>query len=362
MFDRITYQNFPPLIFHLTAAGMTATRLKDFPGRDVSITHIKILNFANMNQSAFNNIVDELEAVHDKTGSHVKITSLIISQGDHYFTHYFEARSPVDIRSVAKPIVCLALGIAIEKGLYFDGERISLDTPIWKFLSKYTNIREPANELKWQEVLLIDCLRITLGHDRGLIFSSDVKEQGESNLIDYVVNYPITGEVGKDFIYSNAGTFVISTLISEYLGMGLDEFVCENLFAPLGISEYQWKYYGKYCAGCTGLKLQNEDLHKIGKLIVNDGVYDGGQLVPKLWIDKMRAPHVGSPTHRYVAGRAFPKWSYGLNLWICQDGNYYCDGTDGQYLLFIANKGILATTLGHQPDTEPVSHCLGILK
>ena len=155
-----------------------------------------------------------------------------------------------------------ALGIAIQNGLSFDGELIDLSTPIWKFVSKYTKMHDPLNELKWSTVRLIDCLRITLGHDKGLIFSQDVKTQGEDNLIDYVVNYPITGEVGRDFVYSNAGTFLISTLVTEYLHKGLDQFVAEHLFVPLGISDFKWKKYGKYCAGCTGLSLQNEDLDR----------------------------------------------------------------------------------------------------
>jgi CubicO group peptidase (beta-lactamase class C family) len=315
-----------------------------------------------MNHRDFDRVVEQLETVRDKQGSHLKMASIIVSQGDSYFEHYFQPKQPVDIRSIAKPIVCLALGIAIENGLYLDGERIELNTPIWSLLSKYVSVHDPKNRDKWEQVRLVDCLRITLGHDRGLVFSSDVKAQGESNLIDYVVNYPITGEVGRNFVYSNAGTFVISTLITEYLGKGLDEFVSDYVFSPLKISDYVWKKYGKYCAGCTGLVLQNEDLHKIGRLIINDGIYGGSQIAPRHWIDMMRSPQVDSPTHRYVADRAFPKWSYGLNLWICEDGNYYCDGTDGQYMVFIAEKGIIITTLGYQPDTEPVSHCLGMLK
>jgi CubicO group peptidase (beta-lactamase class C family) len=315
-----------------------------------------------MNSQDFDRVVEALETAHDKTGSNLKMASIIVSQGESYFSHYFRPKCPVDVRSIAKPIVCLALGRAIDRGLYFNGCRIELTTPIWRFLSTYTTVHDPVNKEKWEQVLLIDCLRITLGHDKGLVFSADVKAQGESNLIDYVVNYPITGEVGKDFVYSNAGTFVISTLITEFLGRGLDEFVAEQVLSPLGVSEYSWRKYGKYCAGCTGLVLQNEDLHKIGRLILDDGNYNGQQLVPRYWIDSMRRPHVAAPTYRYIADRAFPKWSYGLNLWICDTGSYYCDGTDGQYMVVIADKKILVTTLGFQPDSEPVSHCIGMFK
>lgn len=315
-----------------------------------------------INQEKFNSVINQLETALDKKGNHLDMDSVIVSDENNYYSHYFKEKEKVDIRSIAKPIVCMAIGAAIEKGLYFEGVKIGLDTPIWQFLSKYSTVDDPENIKKWQKEVLMDCFRITMGHDKGLMFSSDVKEHEENDLVNYVLNYPITREIGKDFIYSNAGTFLVSTLITENLGQNLDELVNEYIFSPMGISDYTWKKFGKYCAGCTGLKMQNEDLHKIGKLLINNGVYEGNQLVPSHWIEKMRSPQVPSPTHRYVSDRAYPKWSYGMNLWICQDGNYYCDGSEGQYLIIIPKKNIVITTTGHQKDTEPVSNCLGLWK
>lgn len=311
-----------------------------------------------MSQEIFNKVINDLKTVRDKKGEYLNMSSIIVSDYGNSYTHYFKDREQVDVRSIAKPIVCMAMGIAIENGLYFDGVKVGLDTPIWQFLSNYTAIDDPVNRRKWEKVVLFDCFRITLGHDVGLMFSSDVKQHNENDLVNYVVNYQITHEVGKDFVYSNAGTFLISTLITEYMGINLDQFVDKYIFSPLNITDYSWKKYGKYTTGCTGLKIYNEDLHKIGRLLINNGVYQGKQLVPNDWINRMKTPQVSSPTHRYIEGRAFPKWSYGMNLWICEDGNYYCDGTDGQYMIIIPYKGVVITTMGHQSDTEPISNCL----
>jgi len=314
------------------------------------------------NQEKFNRNIQELENVLDKKGNHLAMASVFVSIGNESYSHFFMEPQKVDIRSIAKPIVCMAFGIAIEKGLFFDGVKINLDTPIWQFLSKFTSVSSSENIRQWQKITLIDCFRITIGHDKGLMFSADIKEQDENNLANYVVNYPITGEVGKDFVYSNAGTFLISTIITEFMGIGLDDFVNQALFTPLSISDFSWKKFGKYCAGCTGLKMKNEDLHKIGTLLLNDGVYEGKQLVPINWINKMKTPQVVSPTHRYIADRTFPKWSYGMNLWICEDGNYYCDGSEGQYLIIIPKNKTIITSLGYQTDTEPISSSFGIWK
>jgi CubicO group peptidase (beta-lactamase class C family) len=312
-----------------------------------------------MTQELFDRVVQKMQLAHDKSGSALRMASLIVSDPEGSYSHYFRDPIGVDIRSIAKPIVALAIGRAIADGLYFGGVKVELTTPIWQFLSTYCNLEHTENEKQWQKVTLLDCLRITLGHDKGLVFSADLRGRDVNTLVDYVVNYPITREVGEDFVYSNAGTFLVSTLVTECLGVSLDELVARCIFAPLGISEFRWKKYGKYCAGCTGLVLQNTDLHKIARLLFDGGMFEGRQVVPRDWVDAMKRPQVAAPTHRYIADRAFPKWSYGLNLWICEDGNYYCDGTDAQYLICIPGRGVVITALGFQPDTEPVSQCLG---
>ena len=315
-----------------------------------------------MNKQLFDNVIERMTTSLDKNGNHLNMNSIMVSDDYNTFTYYFTKREKIDLRSIPKPILCLAVGAAIENGLEFNGEKIALETPVWKYLSKYATINNDEQRAKWEKIKLIDLFRITFGHEKGIMFSKDVREHNEDELINYIVNYPIKYESGQHFVYSNAGGYLISSLISEYCGVSADEFVDYYIFSKLGIKDFTWKKYGKYCAGCTGLKMFNEDIHKIAKLILNNGYFEDQSIVPVSWIEEMRKPQVQAPTHRYIYDRAFPKWSYGLNLWICEDGNYYCDGSDGQYLIIIPKKRIAVTALGYQSDTLPVSEALGLFK
>lgn len=320
----------------------------------------------------FLKVVSAMNTEMDAKGNHLDMVGLIVSQDDKKYVHYFREREKIDVRSIAKPIVCLAFGKAISDGLMFGNTRVTLDAKIGPLVSKYVDIKTQHNRESWDLLTIRDCFKITFGHDKGIMFSKDVKEHDENALIDYVLNYPITGNVGKDFIYSNAGTFILSTLVTEYLGISLDTFVDKYIFSPMEITDYSWKKFGKYCAGCTGLKMHCEDLHKIAKLFLDGGIYNGKEIVPKSWIQNMIMPLNLVPTHRYKKGRAFPKFSYGLNMWICgdidengvysMDGNYYCDGTDGQYIIIIPSNRIVIAATGYQPNTEPVSKILGCFK
>lgn len=315
-----------------------------------------------MHENVFDRVLDALRAAKDSTGSPLKVESIIYTDTTGTRQHHFTAPRPVNLRSIAKPIVCLALGKAIDEGMTWDETRISLSSKIWPYLSQIVNTRSEECERAWKIVTIRDLMRSTLGHDKGLLFSKDIKDRDPDSLLDYVVNYPISGSVGKDFVYSNAGAFVLSNLISKFSRIDLDRFVGDRLLSPIGICDVSWDKFGQTVAGCTGLWMSNVDLHKVGVLLLNDGRIDGEQLVPASHIAEMRQAQVTAPTHRYIAERAFPKWSYGLCLWICEDGTYYCDGTDGQYLIVLPRQEAVITVVASQPDTVPISEALGLFK
>lgn len=310
----------------------------------------------------FDRVVEALQSSRDSNGSSLNIESLIYTDDKGTRQHQFTPTRQVNLRSIAKPIACLALGKGIDQGMIWDGEAVSLSTKVWPLLSKIVETRTVEIEDAWKQVTIRDLLRSTIGHQTGLLFSKDIKGRDPNSLLDYVVSQPITGKVGRDFVYSNAGLFVLSSLISKFSGVDLDQFVQDLLFSPLGVHDVKWERFGRTVAGCTGLWMSNVDLHRVGRLLLNDGSIDGVQIVPAAFIAEMRTPQVPGPTHRFVLGRAFPKWSYGLCLWICEDGTYYCDGTDGQYLIVFPNKKAVATLLASQPDTVPISDSLGLFK
>ncbi|MEP4552282.1 serine hydrolase domain-containing protein [Tateyamaria sp.] len=315
-----------------------------------------------MGIQAFDDVISYLQTTEDKNGNKVDMESVIASQGADFRSHYFRDEGLVNLRSIAKPVADLALGAAIGKGLRFKETEIFLDTLVLPFISEYCQFQSEDNRRAWSQVTVKDLLRVTLGHDKGIMFSKDIKDRDPKTFVNYVVNYPITETVGEHFVYSNAGSFILSTLVTEFLGLKLVDFVDEHLFRPLSIKNFDWDSFGKYTAGCTGLWMSNRDLHKIGQLLLNQGNWEGAQIVPSHFVSEMTKPQVASPTHRYIESRAFAKWSYGLNLWICEDGSYFCDGTDGQYLVIIPDQKLVVTALGPQPDALPVSNALGLLK
>jgi CubicO group peptidase (beta-lactamase class C family) len=290
------------------------------------------------------------------------VASLVVSDAHETLSHYFRDDEPTNVRSIAKPIVCLALGIAIDRGLRIGSTTVTLDSPVWPLIKSFAPTLNSREIEHWSEVRLIDLLRITFGQETGIMFSKDLAGRDPATFLSYILEFPARGLVGKDFVYSNAGTYLLSAIITEGIGTGLDDFVQDELLSKLDIEKPRWDRYGDYVAGCTGLWVRNEELHKVGQLLNSGGVYRGARVASAKFIEMMRSPQVAPPTHRYVQSRTFPKWSYGLNLWICEDGTYYCDGTDGQYLIVIPENERVITVLAHEPDSVLISDALKLFK
>jgi len=310
-----------------------------------------------LNEAVFESVLENFRSIVDKTGSHLRMDSVMISQGDTVFRRDFTDDPVNDLRSVSKPTLCLAIGIALEEGLILRGQRIGLDTAIWPFFEEKVELRNLRNRHSLSRVKLRHLLNHTIGYDVGLMFSKDLKDRDPDRLLDYIFNTEIIHEPGSRFVYSNVGPYIFSALIGEELGVNLSTWVERHLFNKIGISNYNWKNYGPYCAACTGLRLSMSDLHTIAKLLVNDGRFEGQQVVPAAWVAAMRRPQVETPT-MYDESRVFPKYAYGYYLYICKNGTYYCDGTDGQYLIVLPKSSVVITTFGHQSDMKPITECL----
>jgi CubicO group peptidase (beta-lactamase class C family) len=310
-----------------------------------------------MNPNQFHQIIASLEAARDEGNQPLKMDSLMITKGNDTFVHHWSARHKMkDLRSLTKPILCMALGIALENGLNLRGERIDLNTRIWPFLEDRVKITNCRNAPLLKKVTLRHLLTHTIGFDHGFMFREDVKQRDQNSLLEYIFNTSIVHEPGAHFVYSNTGPYIISAWIQNELGIDLASWIAPLLFDPLFISEFSWNKYGPYRAGCTGLHLSHEDLHKLGKLFLTGGVHNGKQVVPFRWLDSMKTLHIERPV-TFQGAPALPKYGYGFYLWLCESGTFYCDGTDGQYLIVIPHKNTLITTFGNQPDMKPITEC-----
>lgn len=306
-----------------------------------------------MDQKIFARVVSQLEGI-----AGFDIDSVSISVPGKTFTHAFRSEQRlVDLRSISKVAVSLALGVALESGVQVRSEHLSLETRIWPFFTEYLNGLTQWGVELFREVELRHLLSNTIGHRDGFLFRKDIQGRDSEDLLSYIFENDLEFHPGSHFSYSNVGWYLFSAIVQNELGISLSSWVADVLLKKLGIHDFTWTQYGAFTAGATGLSLHNYDLHKIGLLLLSNGAYEGTQLVTRSWVETIRSPVVATED-LYDPDAPLPTRAYGYSIWSCGNGTYFCDGSGGQFLIVVPTRRTVISVLTVQGDTKPIARCL----
>lgn len=306
-------------------------------------------------ETRFGEAVDLFEAAVDREAKHLNMFAFAASSGNERMQHVWPAGDvPCDLRSVSKVVVALLVGSLIENSVDFDGGPLSLERPVLPLLAG--RVHAAPVSAAWSDVTVKHLLNNTIGHREGFFFRKDLRGIDEGEYLEYVFGQELEFVPGTHFTYSNVGPFLMSVIIQEVLGVSLEEAAKQAVLRPLGL-DGAWRKYAGYGAGCTGLEMSNCDLHVLAALLRGRGSHQGVTVVSPDWVGMMSSPLSLTP-HMFDSARVFPKYAYGLGLWICQDGSFYCDGTNGQYLIVVPAQDLAIATTGEQPDMKPITRCM----
>ena len=286
-----------------------------------------------------------------KSLSSLNIDSIFLEQDGKVDKVFYTSECLHELRSCSKLLVSMAVGIAIDQGMF------SLDTLVYPTIKQVTNITNLNNLEKIKKWKVKDLLKHTTGYEKQMMSESYIQDVDKDNLLEYALNYDIPFEVGNRFAYNNVEPFILSVFFQEKFNLNLTDFIKDNIFDKLDISEFKWENYGKYCPGATGLYLKHSDFHKIGELLLNNGKYNDCQVIPEKWINEMCSVQLETPS-AYKPERVFPKIAAGYYTFISRDDFVFRDGTNGQYIIVNKKKNLLITIMSSEKDMKNVTEIL----
>ncbi len=164
--------------------------------------------------------------------------------------------------------------------------------------------------------------------------------------VQYVLDLPVIREPGTGFEYTNGVSHLLSAIVTETTGMSASEFAEEHLFTPLGISGFMWENdsHGRNW-GYAGLYLTPHDMAKIGYLFLNEGVWDGEQIVSSEWVEEATSKHVDATI---MPG-------YGYQWWVSPTGFYSAVGYMGQFIHVVPDLDlVVVTTSSEEADFDRI--------
>jgi len=164
---------------------------------------------------------------------------------------------------------------------------------------------------------------------------------------------PVPHLPGTHFKYNTAATFMQSAIVQKVTGQTVFDFLRSRLFQPLGIEHPVWdSNFQGISLGGYGLRVCTEDIARFGQLYLQQGSWNGKQLLPAGW--------VAMATARQTSNGSNPAsdWNqgYGFQVWRCRHNAYRGDGAFGQYCLVLPDQdAVIAITSGIKDMQAPLN-------
>ena len=188
-------------------------------------------------------------------------------------------------------------------------------------LRLYDSVKKYIPRFRYEKITIWDLLTHSSGLPADIIRASRLQSREEA--LDKIFDALLIYETNTKIVYSDLGFILLGLIVEKISGMGLDEFAEKNIFIPLEMTStgynpqdvqrcapteerkdavYNGILRGKVhdekayilggVAGHAGLFSCVKDISHFIKMILNDGVYKGKQILSKATIDLLFTPQV----------------------------------------------------------------------
>jgi CubicO group peptidase (beta-lactamase class C family) len=259
-------------------------------------------------------------------------------------------------------------------GIALKEDRIeNLDQRLPEFFPEHFG---PGTDPRKRQITLENLLTMTNGFRLNSFYNNKGFEQimSSDDVVEASIGQPMAKEPGEEFNYNDGDAHLLSAILTKTTGQSALAYAHENLFGPLGIDSdpdasiravpanfrhfeqagFVWADDGQgNSVGASGLKLTARDMAKIGYLYLQDGRWEGQQIVPKGYVRASTRKQVETG---YSPG-AVPA-GYGYLWWTRKVEGYrafYASGYGGQFIYVIPKLNLVAVIVSEAPEEGEIS-------
>ena len=235
----------------------------------------------------------------------------------------FQADIRYPVYSTTKSVTSTAVGLAVAEG------KMQLQDPLAAYLSSSALAQMPGSQReRFAQLPITRFLTMSIP---GYPF----RPEG-SDYLAYALSCPVDYNAPATFAYSNIPAYLTGVAVANAVGRHLADYLRPRLFAPLGIQDpvFQDSPEG-YFYGASGMQLTVHELSLLGQLYLQQGNWQGSQLLSKEWVREATSCQItnreggyGYYFWRYGAGyRISGKWGQRCLIFPkgsrCTDGSVY---------------------------------------
>jgi CubicO group peptidase (beta-lactamase class C family) len=258
---------------------------------------------------------------------------LVIKDGYLIAEDYFNGGS-VDrkdrLQSVTKSYTSALVGIALDQG-YLS----SLDQKMMDFFPELADqITDPRKE----QITIRQMLQMRAGYPW---------EESTAELFEMLYHgfrpsllaeVPLVSDPGTQFEYSSLTSHLLGIIVARATHTDLKPFAEEHLFSPLNVEAGEWiQDWEGYYNGHADLHFSARDMAKFGLLYLNNGEYEGNQIISAEWVRDSFQTY-SEDAWNYRVGRNFNDIGYGYQWWSVRAGDHHYNlawGHGGQQIALL---------------------------
>ena len=263
---------------------------------------------------------------------------------EQYFAPY-TAQSLTNSFSMAKTITTMQVGLAIQEGLIS-----SFDAPITEQLKEYVNVTRGSKATVAQLSSMKSGHAWDENYYMPLNMTTELYYGKDAQAL--VLSHGFERDPGTEYEYSSGTTQVLGVFLKRALQakeptLTVSQHLSRSLWAPLGMgSDALYTLDRKsedggmertYC--CIFATAQ--DFGRIGQVLLQDGLWNGQQLLDKAFIERMRKPDL----QPFYGHSLWMDWSYKHPFYLLQ-------GHEGQYVIVVPSHDLVVVRTGQHRDKK----------
>jgi CubicO group peptidase (beta-lactamase class C family) len=197
---------------------------------------------------------------------------------------------------------------------FVDEGKLSLEDTVGKFLPIMT-ANGKGNIKIWQ------CLSHLTGIQSGSLKQSLESMKGMKSMdeaIAAIAIQPMEGEPGKTFHYSNTGLQIAGAIIEKISGKSFETIFAERIAQPCNMKNSDFGNGPVALPAGSGWSTA-EDYINFLQMILQEGVFNGKQVLSKASVIEMQKNRVASDAKIVSSPAEAGNWGYGFGEWMMND-------------------------------------------
>ncbi|MBS1525822.1 MAG: serine hydrolase [Bacteroidetes bacterium] len=250
----------------------------------------------------------------------------------------YSAEHRQQLYSLSKSFTGTAIGLAQSEGL------LSVDDPVIKFFPDMlpNQVSDNLASLKIRHLL-----SMSVGHAKDSILILEASPAGVPWEKTFL-SIPVVFKPGSQFMYNSGASFMLSAIIKKVTGKTAHEYLKPRLYEPLNIVNTTWgENWEGINMGASHLRMPTEDIAKFGQLYLQQGLWNGKQVISKEWVDAASSKQIEN-------GKNDSSWGYGYGyqFWLNPPGGFRADGAFGQYSMILPKFDAVVAITSESIDTK----------